>query len=204
VPHPDALLSEAYGDGQLIPDVHAYVEEHLRQCAHCRTALAGLERLHQLLHDAPPDLGHCHSEGEFWAQLAARLPAQRPTVWGWLPYLPPFLLGALGTLIEGALSLVVIVYTLARLGVLPSLGEPMAAQLAHSLSWASEQPWCSWMGSANCLALHDAALHWAALSGTMQDTLLLVAGVVLIGISLGLVVALYFSWAMCWERVTKS
>jgi len=204
LPHPDELQLQSYLDGELGPEPARRLQDHLAQCAACAQGLQEWRALEATLRQTRPSAELFAGEGEFWARLAGKLPQPRPTPWSLIGYLPPFLLGALGTLLDGLISAVLFVYVLMRLGVIPSIGAAALSWLRALLSSSLlENSLYAGLGWSSAEVTTRAMLWWSNLTRSSQETLL--AGIVLLslGCVMAVIVLLYLSWAMCWPHAAE-
>jgi len=203
VPHPDILQLQSFFDGELVPERAYHLQEHVARCALCGQTLEEWRALRATLDQARPRHELFCGEGEFWARLAGKLDRSRPATWSALRYLPPFLLGALGTLLDGLMSLVLAAYFLMGLGMIPSVATKVTDWLRELLSSELLGLVFSGLGWSSSEVMERVTLWWSALGRSQQESLL--AGVLLL--SLGplwaAAVLLYLSWAMCWPRAER-
>lgn len=201
--HPDALQLQAYLDGELAAAEAQRMSEHLARCAPCAQSAEEWRTLHHILAQNKPDAALFSAEGTFWARLAGRLPRSRPATWSAVGYLPPFLLGALGTLLDGLVSLVLAAYVLMGLGIIPSVGAKAASWLRTLLSCEFAQVIYGGLGWSSGEIVERVTRWWGALARSQQESLL--AGVILLGLEplWAAVVLLYLSWAACWSRAER-
>ena len=117
-------------DGEIDDFGRQAVQAHLAECPLCVDRLNELHDLSQSVHAAAPDLDDCCSDGAFWVRLAGHLGTQTPQAdllekRPWLRLIPSFGLAALGFIVDGLVTLVLIAYTLINLGILPSVGSQL-------------------------------------------------------------------------------
>lgn len=202
--HPDEWQLQAYHDGELPGALAQQVQEHLHQCSACAAELHEWEALSHLVRSqlaAAP----FSAAGEFWVQLAARLPEARPSVWPLVSYLPPFLLGAFGLLAEGLMSLVLLVYAFIRAGWMPSLSSALRAWLTQRLAapfWAGSL--YARLGWTSEEVVQAVVKSLEALSPATPEAIVMLVGVFVLGLFSSVMVILYISWALCWSEAARS
>ena len=199
--HPNEMQLHAFMDGELDDRAARRMYAHLHQCAACRAMLDAWERLATAVRDAQPATDAFSSEGEFWARLVGRLPRAQPTTWPWMPYLPPFLLGSLGTVVEALVSAAFTVYALVGLGLIPPLGPMIGDRLSPLLTHpVLQNTLYAWLGWSADDAAGNLFQRWSRLSHASQDAAVILTVLFVLGALLSVVMALYFSWVWCWNR----
>jgi len=199
--HPNDGQLQCYADGELDPDSRDRMRLHLQRCTACQGRLATWQQLSQAVQATRPALEGISSEGAFWLRLAGRLQAAQPERWPWVPYLPPFVLSAFGILVNALISVVLVLSLLAQMGILRPLGslvgEGLEALLSHSLLDTTLYAWFGWSAEAVTLNTMRA---WSGVARNLQEAIVLVAVLQILGGFLWIIVALYVSWALCWTR----
>ena len=199
--HPDELPLHAYLDGELPAEAGEGLAVHLAHCPVCRARAHIWSELGAAVRAAQPDAELFSGEGEFWARLASRVPAVRPATWPALAYLPPVVLGLLGTVVNALISAAFVLYALAGLGVLP----PTAAAVRSALPGVLVDPLlegslAAWLGWSAREAIAGTLSGWEVAGGLSQDTALFGAALLALSVLLAIVVVLYVFWAFCWSR----
>lgn len=198
--HPDELQLQSYLDGELTEATRRRVEAHLSACGACREALRSCERLSATLQAARPSEELFSAPGEFWARLASRLSQPRAPIWPLAPYVPPVMLGVLGSLTEGLISLLVLLYALSGWGVIPALGKAIAPTLHAAL----EVPWIEgWLEFSWIAWAREALQRWEGMQSSAQEAV--VWGPLLLGLAVVWLaaVSLFLLWALCWSNATR-
>lgn len=180
---------QAYHDGELEGRQARHVEEHLAQCAPCRTELETLRAFSALLHESPAASDLMRPD-RFVAQVELRLPprpaktaAQRALETGWR-LIPVGLFGA-WAFVQAVFIVVA--------GVLLAQGLPFTADLfaavlppVSGVSWLAAGQQCftdTGLGIVWCVADVVASLRWVLIVGF--------APLVVIGL-------LYVGWLAGW------
>lgn len=213
--HPGEMQLHLYGDGELDKETHHRVEAHLDQCASCRAVQQGWKQLGALVRETQPEMSAFRSEGAFWSQLAGRLPRAHSPVWPWVPYLPPFLLGMLGTAIGLLSSALFTLRALVGLGVIAPVGPSILGWLSSFLAGTIRAN----TGLENALTLLRSSLasldlpgselakrglqQWASTDWFRQDTVFLFVILFILWVLFFIIVAIYWSWVACWMKPAR-
>lgn len=199
--HPNDIQLQAFMDGELPDRAARRIYAHVHQCTACRSMLDAWEQLAAAVRYAEPRTDAFSSEGEFWSRLVVGLPRARPEAWPWMLYLPPFLLGSLGTVVQVLVSAAFTLYAPVRLGLIPPLGPMIADRLSPLLRHPVLQDTLyAWLGWSVDEVAGDLLQRWSHLSRASQDAAVILTVLFVLGALLSLVIALYFSWVWCWER----
>ncbi|MBC7236245.1 MAG: zf-HC2 domain-containing protein [Chloroflexi bacterium] len=195
--HPYDRDLGAYLDGELDLRGAWHLSQHLAGCPECAARLAELKALSQRVREAGIDLRACSSAGDFWVRLAGRLSLQREGgAFGWLNFLPPFLLNVLAWVGQGVLAVSAGLYLLVRIGLLPPLGQAVLQRLAQ---WAKSSliagTLSAWLGVSEQQI--SEMLYRASAQGDtwLFGVILLIAFVYLVATW-----GMYLFWAICWRR----
>ena len=186
-------------DGELDPKSCLWAQAHLEQCLVCHRAAQAIRATCHVIKSTRPDLAGFRQGTDFWACLSIELPQTRGSAWPWLALLPPFLLGAFGTLAGFMVWGVHAGLTLQQVGLISPLGSRMMNRLAGSLQnpvldetvfrrlgWSGEQM------SQNLMVLWD-DVNQTTRSGA--GALLALVGC---GLLFAAVAVLYLTWVLCW------
>lgn len=192
--HIDDVQLQAYIDGELSPDASRIVEQHIIECQECCAKLDDTQCLCNSLRTLVPDDDLFRSEGEFWACLAARLKPGRPFTSSWLISFPPVLLGSLGLILNGVISITLVVYALTGLGIASSPSAALTFWVTRALAAPALEPVFTALGWSQDAVTARVTGAWNLLGSTGQDFLFFALVVVLVGAVLGTVLALFFSW----------
>jgi hypothetical protein len=197
--HLDERQLQRLMDGELDPDSCAWARAHLEQCSACDKAVQTILATSHVVKSTQPDLAGFRQGPEFWACLSQELPQTQRASWPWIALLPPFLLGAFGTLATLMVWGVHTGLTLQQIGLIGPLGSRMVNRLAGSmqtpmlednvfrpLGWSGEQM------SQNLVILWD-DVNQTTHSGA--GVLLALMGC---GLLLAAVAVLYSIWVLCW------
>lgn len=202
--HPVEGQLQRYLDAELDQEAKERLRSHLQTCPECR-ALSNLHaRLSDMVRASVPEPEAFASEGEFWVRIAARLSARPASRWPLLSLLPPFLLAALGSLLQAVLTAVIGLFGLSALGVLPSPATPITERLPNLLS----QPWLedvvySWFGWTTAEVVQAVTARWQAMGAAAQHGILLGAIMAALFVVLAVIGALYLVWALCWPGMAR-
>ena len=191
-------------DRELDQKARAAVQAHLDVCGQCRRELAISRELCAIVRDTRPDAQSFSREGEFWARLAGQLPETPDAPWSWITYLPAFVLGVLGSLVQILLSAVLAGLSLGSLGIVPPIGPMISERLPAVLTsplfknsvygafgWPSEE------------VMSSVLLAWEGMGHSAQNTLVLGAILIALGTLLSFLLTLFVSWVMYWPRTTR-
>jgi hypothetical protein len=202
--HPDEMQLQSYLDGELAEPSRARIEKHVAQCPMCSATVQGWHQVRTALRATRPSPDVFSSGGAFWAQLAGKLPESRPQVWPLVPYVPPMILGVIGTLLQTLITLVVGAYTLSGLGIIPSLSRNISAWLPELLSHrflaGSVYAWLGWSSRE---VVEYTMARWESVSRAMQNGVVFAPPLVILVLLSSIVVGLYFSWAVCWSAPSR-
>jgi cytochrome bd-type quinol oxidase subunit 1 len=115
--------------------------------------------------------------------------------------LPPFLLGALGLVADGLVSVAFLVYAFIALGILPSLGPTVTAWLSEVLPASSlANALSTWLGWSTEELARAITGPLGQMSSAEQDAVLLASVVLGLALLLAVIVVLYLSWVACWSK----
>lgn len=203
--HPTEKHIQHYLDNELDANSRRAVAEHLVACASCRNKLRAHQALRARIRQSLPRASDFRSEGEFWGMLVARLPTRPQPVWSFVPYLPPILLSIPSALLPPLVSVILALYTLMRMGLLPSVGSLFTARLIPLLGQPFlEKSLYSLWGWTGEEVTGYVLKSWASLGIAVQD-MFVVATVLILLVGLCFVVAvLYFGWVACWSGTSPS
>ena len=205
MPHPDALQLQSYLDGELLDQAREAIRLHIAQCPHCQERVQRCRRLSLALKGVLPTEHMFLSEGKFWLQLASKLPVRRPGTWPLVPYLPPLLLGGVGTLVQVLIYTTLLAYDLTGLRVIPSLGPLVSDTLSSLASHPGLQPWLrARLGWSSTETAQHAIDYWESLHWATQNVLIFVTVLLTLGAFMLVIVVFYSSWAVCWSQSARS
>ncbi len=203
--HPAETHLQRYLDNELDAESRQITAEHLTACTPCRNKLRTYEALRARIRQSLPTANEFRSEGEFWNMLVARLPSKPRSIWPFVPYMPPILLGIPSALLQVLVPGVFILYTFMRMGLLPSVGGMFTARLIPLLGQPFlEKSLYSLWGWTGEEVTGYVLRGWTSLSAATQDTFVVTMVLILL-VGLCFVVAvLYFGWVACWSGTTPS
>ncbi|OGO05687.1 MAG: hypothetical protein A2Y73_07190 [Chloroflexi bacterium RBG_13_56_8] len=202
--HPSELQIQAYLDGELAEESSLRVGRHLAECPSCHAMVEKWSRLRTVLRASRSAAEAFGSSGAFWVRLAGALPQNRPLVWPLLPYMPPLVLGMVGTFLQALLSLAIAAYALSGLGVIPSIGEAISENLPGILSYRFlEDSIYRWLGWSGREVVAYVMARWQGVGQGMQNGIALTLLVLILTLFSLVVVVLYFAWAMCWSAPAR-
>lgn len=202
--HPNEIQLQRYLDGELDHEARDLVRAHLAVCPACSGRAETYAQVSATVRSSVPAPEAFASEGAFWARMAARLETRPASRWPLVPLLPPFLLAALGTMLQAALGIVVVLFALSALGVLPA----PAAVVAGGIPAVLGHPWLegtlyAWLGWSSAEVVQSATARWQELHVAAQHGILLGATVMGLVAALGVVAVLDLTWALCWPGAAR-
>jgi len=203
MPHPDVFQLQSYFDGELSDEVRERIRLHIEQCPSCQRELLAAQHLSRALHETMPTEQMFLPEGRSWSRLASKLSADRPPTWPLVPYLPPLVLTMLGTLAHLLISATLVAHGLTGLGLLSSPGPMVSERLSPLLSDQALPQWLRTRVDWPVQAARTTMNRWENLSQATQNRAILVAVLLALGVLLGVVVAFYSSWVMCWSEPAR-
>ncbi len=203
--HPDELQLQSYLDGETSPELGQNLAGHLQQCPACQARVRAWEELSVAIRATRPTPEMFASEGEFWAGLAGHLSPERPATWPFLAYLPPVVLGVLGTFIDMLISMIFVFYALVSLGILPSVATAVRNWLPDVLmDPLLENSVSTWLGWSAREAVEGLLHRWETIGWQDQSAVLFAGALLLLSVLLAAVVVLYLSWAIYWPKNTSN
>jgi hypothetical protein len=196
---------QAWCDGALAPRRREAIARHLVGCAHCRQRTDAWQRASRAAMATAPAAELFSTDGAFWARLAPHLSPRRSAQGALVSLVPPFIFVSVGTVLNVAIGLAVIVRGLVRLGAIEPVGPWIGARMQSALGESDTSSLLRlWLGSGLHQVLRTALQAWNGFGATTQDALLFVIAVTCLGLGLTGAVTLCGWWAACSARRNRS